>query len=138
MLPGTLEAREAGAMFHLVSVLEEGLERAEFATAGRGLGPRDRASLEGTLAAATARIQHQKFISPDYQHVEGTSFAAPITASVAAQMLEVDPRLTPAQLREGLLSTARPIDGIPREVQGAGVLQPAAAVRWARERLRRS
>jgi len=134
MLPGTLEAREAASMFHLVSVLEEVLERADFASQGRGLSSRDRTSVESTLAAATARMQHQKFISPDYQHVEGTSFAAPITASVAAQMLEIDPRLTPAQVREGLLSTARPIEGLPREVQGAGVLQPAAAVRWARQR----
>jgi serine protease AprX len=136
MLPGTLEAREAAAMFHLVSVLEEHLERADFMAPGRGLSGRDRTSIEATLAAATARIQHQKFISPDYQHVEGTSFAAPITASVAAQMLEVAPRLTPAQIREGLLSTARPVEGVAAEVQGAGVLQPAAAVRWARERAR--
>ena len=68
--------------------------------------------------------------------MQGTSFAAPITASVAAQMLEVDPSLTPALLREGLTATARRIEGVPREVQGAGVLQPLAAVRWAGERRR--
>ncbi len=135
MLPGTVEAREAGAMFQVVSVLEELLARADFALPGRGLTPRDRASIEGTLAAAAARIGHQKFISPDYQHVEGTSFAAPITASVAAQMLELDPTLTPALIREGLLSTARSIADVPAGVQGAGVLQPARAVRWVRDRL---
>jgi serine protease AprX len=134
MLPGTLEAREASAVFQVVSVLEEVLERAEFASRGRGLSAHDRASIEAMLAAATHRIRDQKFISPDYQHVEGTSFAAPITASVAAQMLEVDPTLTPASLREGLLSTAKPIEGLPAGLQGAGLLQPAAAVRWARER----
>ena len=133
MLPGTPEAREAGAMFQLVSVLEELLERAEFS--GKLLSARDRTSVEATLAAAASRVRHQKFISPDYQHVEGTSFAAPITASVAAQMLQVAPTLTPAQLREGLLATARPIAGVGPEAQGAGLLQPAAAVRWARERL---
>ena len=132
MLPGTLEAREASAMFQMVSVLEELLERAEFS--GKLLGPRDRASAEATLAAAAARVRHQKFISPDYQHVEGTSFAAPITASVAAQMIQVNPTLTPAQIREGLLATAKPIAGVPREVQGAGLLQPRAAVTWARDR----
>jgi serine protease AprX len=133
MLPGTLEAREASAIFQVTSVLEELLERAEFA--GKYLSSRDRTSVEATLAAAASRIRHQKFISPDYQHVEGTSFAAPITASVAAQMLEVDPRLTPALIRRGLLETARRVPDLPVEAQGAGVLQPAAAVRWARERL---
>lgn len=135
MLPGTLEAREAGATFQVVSVLEELLERAEFAAPGRFLSARDRASVEAMLAAAGERIRHQKFISPDYQHVEGTSFAAPITASVAAQMLEVDPTLTPALLRLGLTETARPVPGLAAEAQGAGVIQPAAAVRWVRERM---
>jgi serine protease AprX len=135
MLPGTLEAREAAATFQLVSVLEEMLGRAEFSGQGRAPAGRDRGSVEASLASAVARIEHERFISPDYQHVQGTSFAAPITASVAAQMLEVDPTLTPALLRQGLLSTARAIEGVPREVQGAGVLQPLAAVQWAAKRL---
>ncbi|MFT3775774.1 MAG: S8 family serine peptidase [Minicystis sp.] len=133
MLPGTLEAREAASMFQAVGVLEELLERSTFNR--RALSERDRRSVEGTLQALTARMAHQKFISPDYQHVEGTSFAAPITASVAAQMLEIDATLTPALVREGLLATARPIDGVEPEAQGAGLLQPLAAVQWARARL---
>lgn len=136
MLPGTLVAREAASMFQVVSVLEELLEQNEFNR--RGLSERDRKSIEGTLGAITARVRHQKFISPDYQHVEGTSFAAPITASVAAQMLELDPTLTPALVREGLRATALPIDGVRPEAQGAGLLQPAAAVQWVRDRLNRA
>ncbi len=136
MLPGTLEAREAVSLFQLLSVLEERLERAEFSGRKHALGERDRVSIESMLAGVTARIQHQKFISTDYQHVEGTSFAAPITASVAAQMLEVDPTLTPRLVREGLLSTARRIEGIDEELQGAGLLQPRGAVRWAEARRR--
>ena len=135
MLPGTLVAREAASMFQVVGVLEELLERNEFNR--RGMSERDRRSVEGTLQAITARVRHQKFISPDYQHVEGTSFAAPITASVAAQMLEIDPALTPALLREGLLGTALPIDGVMAEAQGAGLLQPVAAAQWVRDRLAR-
>jgi serine protease AprX len=137
MLPGTPEAREAAAMFQVVAVLEEHLERAEFLSGAKSFSERDRASIEATLAAATERIEHQRFISPDYQHVEGTSFAAPITASVAAQMLEANPALGPNDLREGLLATARTIEGLPRELQGAGLLQPAAAVNWARSRAKR-
>ena len=137
MLPGTLEAREAAATFELVAVLEEMLERGELLGERRGLSARDRESVEQALAAAAARIAHQRFVSPDYQHVQGTSFAAPITASVAAQMLEVDPSLTPARIREGLVATARRIEGVPAEVQGAGLLQPREAVGWARARARR-
>jgi serine protease AprX len=135
MLPGTLTAREAVGMFEVVGVLEEMLERNEFASRGHRLGDRDRKSIEATLAAVSARIRAQKFISADYQHVEGTSFAAPITASVAAQMLELDPTLTPEQLREGLCATAHRIEGVLPEVQGAGILQPRAAVRWVKQRV---
>lgn len=135
MLPGTVTAREAVALLSTVGVLEEMLERDEFAARGHRLSERDRASVEATLAAVAARIRHQKFIGTDYQHVEGTSFAAPITASVAAQMLEIDPALTPALLREGLTATARPIVGVTAAAQGAGLLQPLAAVDWVRARL---
>lgn len=135
MLPGTPVAREAVGLFQVVSVLEELLEQDDFNH--RGLSERDRRSIESTLDAIGSRVHHQKLISPDYQHVEGTSFASPITASVAAQMLELDPTLTPAEVREGLLSTAQPIEGVQPEVQGSGLLQPLAAVQWVRERLKR-
>ncbi|MBL8739674.1 MAG: S8 family serine peptidase, partial [Myxococcales bacterium] len=62
----------------------------------------------------------------------GTSFAAPIAASVAAQMLQIAPKLTPDDLRRGLCETAEKLEGVPVEVQGAGVLRPRAAVDWAR------
>ena len=41
----------------------------------RGLSGRDRTSVEQALASAAARIEHQRFVSPDYQHVQGTSVA---------------------------------------------------------------
>ena len=83
------------------------------------------------IEAIGARISRCKYISPDYQHVDGTSFASPIVASVAAQMLEANPALTPDLIREGLTATASPIEGVAREMQGAGVLQPLRAVEWA-------
>ena len=89
-----------------------------------------RASAMGLLDAVEARIHLQKYIAPDYQHVDGTSFAAPVVASVVAQMLEANPRLTLAQVRDALVSTARPLHGVPGEQQGAGVVDPAAAVAW--------
>jgi len=58
-------------------------------------------------------------------------------ASVAAQMLEASPSLTPELLREGLIATASQLPGVPPEVQGAGLLRPRRAVEWALERVER-
>jgi len=123
MVPGTLQAREAHALYDLLTVLEEVRLDPPSDDAGR-------ASAMGLLDAVEARIHLQKYIAPDYQHVDGTSFAAPVVASVVAQMLEANPRLTLAQVREALVSTARPLHGVPGEQQGAGVVDPAAAVAW--------
>jgi serine protease AprX len=77
------------------------------------------------------RIVEQKFISPAHQHVEGTSFAAAIVSGVVACMLEANPGLTPAAVRELLRQTARPLPGVPAARQGAGVIQPRPALELA-------
>jgi hypothetical protein len=61
-------------------------------------------------------------------HVDGTSFAAPIVCSVIAQMLEANPQLTPAAIREVLFSTAKRIENFPAERQGFGVIRPRKAL----------
>jgi serine protease AprX len=131
MLPGTLIAREAVALFQLLTVLEEASAEHGFSETRQTATPEERASVEGLLKVVAARIERCKYISPDYQHADGTSFAAPITASVAAQMLEANPKLTPAEIREGLVSTAVPLKNADQKVHGAGVLQPRLAVEWA-------
>jgi serine protease AprX len=83
--------------------------------------------------SANARISEQKLISPYYQHVEGTSFAAPIVASVVACMLEAHPELRPAEVREILMAAATPVPGAPPERQGAGALDAGLAVAMALE-----
>jgi len=132
MVQGTLVAREAPHLFKLLDVLEETESDVVFRK-GRPLDPSiaSEASLARTLEAVRARIAHQKFISVAYQHVDGTSFAAPIVSAIAAQMLEACGSLGPADLREGLRSTCRPLDGVPVARQGAGVVQPRRAVEWA-------
>jgi serine protease AprX len=124
MVPGTLEAREAHALYDLLTVAEE---MALEPSSNEAVAASSKALLEGV----SARIMMQKYIARDYQHVDGTSFAAPIAASVVAQMLEANPKLTPVDVRRGLLETARKLDGVSPEVQGAGVVVPAAAVEWA-------
>jgi serine protease AprX len=74
------------------------------------------------------RMNDEKFIHPHYQHVDGTSFAAPIVSSIVAQMLEANPALTPAQVKQILIDTATPLDNVPLERQGAGVVCAPAAV----------
>jgi serine protease AprX len=74
------------------------------------------------------RLAELKLITPHYQHVEGTSFAAPLVASAIACMLEANPKLTPLLIRQILMSTAEPVPGAPPDRQGAGALAAGAAV----------
>ena len=73
-------------------------------------------------------MNEQKFIHPHYQHVDGTSMAAPIVSGVVAQMLEANPSLTPAQVKEILMTTADPLNDAPAERQGAGAINAGRAV----------
>ena len=72
-------------------------------------------------------------ISGAYKHVDGTSFAAPIVASIAAQMIEANPSLTPQQIKRILVVTARRIPGVDVDRQGWGVVDAEKAVRAALE-----
>ncbi len=101
VLPGTYVAREAEALF-----------------ARRLAGDR----------SGESRIAELKLITPHYQHAEGTSFAAPITAGAVACIAEANPRMTPLLVREVLISTAHAVPGASRERQGAGALDAGRAV----------
>jgi serine protease AprX len=85
------------------------------------LPPIIRAMVERTLK------QH-KIIHPKYQHVDGTSFAAPIVTSIVAQMLEANPKLTPDVVKHILTSTAHRVPYFPRIRQGFGILDAKEAV----------
>ena len=74
------------------------------------------------------RIMEAKYISPHYQHVDGTSMAAPIVTSLAAQMLEANPLLTPAAIKDIITNTSVPLPYVPRAEQGHGVISAARAV----------
>lgn len=104
MLPGTMTANEAAELF-----------------AKRATGD----------ATVNERMAAQKLVTPHYQHVDGTSFAAPLTSSVIACMLEANPELDPRQIRAILKASAVPIPGAPFERQGSGVLEAGQAVAFA-------
>lgn len=104
ILPGTEVEREAGSLF-------------ERRAAGDG--------------AVEPRLGELKMVTPYYQHVEGTSFAAPVVAGVVACMLEANPSLTPRRVRELLTAAAHPVPGAPVERQGAGAVDAGRAVTLA-------
>lgn len=87
---------------------------------------------EEIRSVLAARLKERKIVAAHYQHVDGTSFAAPIVASLAAQMLEANPSLTPAEVKEILVRTAEPIEGAPAPRQGFGVVRARPAVEAAR------
>ncbi|HWQ31722.1 MAG TPA: S8 family serine peptidase [Blastocatellia bacterium] len=86
-------------------------------------------SLTGTLGVAgadTSRLAPDEL--PWYTTASGTSFSAPQVAATMALMLEANPNLTPAQMRDILQRTATPIPANYRHEVGAGMLNAHAAV----------
>jgi serine protease AprX len=65
-----------------------------------------------------------------YASLSGTSMAAPHIAGIAAQVLQVAPDLTPAQVEQVLVSTATSY-GDPGYAAGAGLVDAVAAVQSA-------
>ena len=85
----------------------------------------------GNDKAIEARLAELKLVTPDYQHVDGTSFAAPLVSSLIACMLQANPKLTPRIIRDVLIAAARPVPGAPKERQGAGAVEAGQAIALA-------
>lgn len=101
---------------------------------GTGLEAEAIKLFEGRAAGDTGveeRIGEMKLVTPFYQHVEGTSFAAPIVSSVVACMLQANPRLGPHTVRDILIRSAHPVPGAERERQGAGAVDAGKAISLA-------
>jgi len=73
-------------------------------------------------------LRERRIVATHYKSVDGTSFAAPVTASVIAQMLEANPRLTPLAVKNILISTAQKLVHQPLIRQGYGILNAKFAV----------
>lgn len=64
-----------------------------------------------------------------YDHLSGTSMATPNVAGVAALLLQDNPNLTPAQIKETLMNTADPLNGSYSVFEaGAGQVDPYEAI----------
>ena len=78
--------------------------------------------------AATAAL---KTLPSDYASFDGTSMATPHVAGVVALIRAANKKLTPAQVRSILTSTAKPLSPNDTNQYGSGIVQADAAVRKA-------
>ena len=133
MLPRTSVHREGVRLWRLNQIIESSYKLLD----SGGIHSFVRRSpsikrLEEKYRQVRRRMIEQKYIHPHYQHVDGTSMAAPVVTSIIAQMLEANPSLSPSQVKQVLTSTAVRLPSFPSERQGAGLIQPASAIALAR------
>lgn len=134
ILPGTAFFEKAEALslldaapdYQLPGLARELEEKAELPEA---IVVSDVATIRKFVESA---MKSQKIVAAHYQHVDGTSFAAPIVASVVAQMIEANPQLTPGAVKNILISTANRIVSAPALRQGYGVVNARRAVELAK------
>ncbi|HEX8138014.1 MAG TPA: S8 family serine peptidase [Pyrinomonadaceae bacterium] len=82
--------------------------------------------LNGLVQADTKQLNPAEL--PYYTTGRGTSFSAPQVAGAIALMLEANPNLTPAEVRDILQRSATTLPGYYQHEVGAGVLNAHAAV----------
>src|SRR5206468_407871 len=133
ILPGTKFYKRAEALSQLAGAPDYQLPRLardleESAELPQGFMNADGVTIRGYVESV---LKQQKIIAAHYQHVDGTSFAAPIVTSIVAQMIEANPRLTPGAVKNILISTADQIATAPAIRQGYGVVNARRAVELA-------
>jgi serine protease AprX len=130
ILPGTPTKAQAELLARLAQAPDD--QVSALIAAHPGIDP----SLDAAVSLATplirelvaAKLRDNNVISGSYKHVDGTSFAAPIVASIAAQMLEANPHLRPQQVKRILVRTARRLRHVDVDRQGWGVVDARRAV----------
>lgn len=135
ILPGSKEHKEAKLLFHLLSIDENILvdeynklnNETDFGFNISNI------NAENIKESINKRIKEQKYLTPDYMHADGTSFAAPIVCSIIAQMIEVNPNLSVSAIREILLTTALRMNNVDVKRQGFGIVNAKAAIKKAIE-----
>jgi len=134
ILPGTKLYKRAEALSHLAAAVDYQLpalarELKDLAELPESVANAD---ATGIRAYVDAALRESKIVAAHYQHVDGTSFAAPIVASVVAQMVQANPTLTPGAIKNILVSTADRIVTEPVIRQGYGVINARRAVDHAK------
>lgn len=135
ILEGTAEARRALALTRLSAAPDYRIPKlfSELRTDSglpEGLLSESIDELRSKIGEA---LRESKIASAHYQHAKGTSFAAPIVASLVAQMLEADPDLSADMVKRILLASASQVREIESEPQGFGVVDAEVALTLARQ-----
>jgi serine protease AprX len=100
---------------------EDGFAKPEIGAAGRYvIGPVPQGS---TLVAQ----KPGNVVAPGYIQLSGTSFAAPVVAGVAAQLLARHPNWTPDQVKGALMMTAKPVPQAQPGAVGVGQVNAGRA-----------
>lgn len=92
----------------------------------RGAGVVNVTGAQGVANGDLQRLSSSEL--PYYTTASGTSFSAPQVAGTIALMLEANPSLTPADVRDILQATATPLAPYYEHEVGAGMLNAHAAV----------
>ncbi|MBL8113326.1 MAG: S8 family serine peptidase [Acidobacteria bacterium] len=133
ILPGTPTAAQAELLSRLADAPDQDLRALIEASPAVDRSLDEAAALPVQLLRqlVSAKLRDNKVISGAYKHVDGTSFAAPIVSSVAAQMLEANPKLRPFEVKSILVRTAKRLRNVPVDRQGWGIVDARAAVEAA-------
>lgn len=133
ILPHTPTAAEAHLYAELDAATDDQLKEIILAHAGVDKQLDEARELPVPLLRQliTIKLRAGNVINHHYKFVDGTSFASPIVASIAACMLEANPKLTPQQIKRILIDTAERVPDIEVERQGWGVVVPRKAVEVA-------
>ncbi len=133
ILPNTPTAKEVALLEALDKAADEDLH--EIIRKNAGID----ADLENALdrpaymlrQIIALKLREESVITRHYKFVDGTSFAAPIVASLVACMLQANPDLTPQQIKRVLIQTAERLPHYEVDRQGWGVINPRVAVEAA-------
>jgi serine protease AprX len=133
ILPNTPTAQQA-TLFEMLDKSEDS-DLHSIIAGSAGVDPELDAALDRPVHSIrqiiTLKIRRENVINKHYKYVDGTSFAAPIVSSVAAQMLEANPLLTPSEIKKILIATAERLPHYEVDRQGWGVIDPRMAVEMA-------
>ena len=133
ILPNTPTAQQAELLEKLDKAGDDDLHR--IIRENHGIDPELDAAIDRPVHSIRQiiilKIRRENVITKNYKYVDGTSFSAPIVSSLAAQMLEANPGLTPSQIKKILISTAERLPHYEVDRQGWGVIDPRRAVEMA-------
>jgi serine protease AprX len=99
----------------------DGFAKPELAAPGR--------YMPGPIARSSQFVHMfpNRVVAPGYMWMSGTSFAAPVVSGAAAQLLALNPSLTPDQVKGALMATARDLPLADPGSVGLGQIDVAAA-----------